>query len=87
MPEMKNKTRQNKRKKKRTTTTQHFIRVTVQTQVHAHNESQLPSILVSVTTLLQCSVVYMGNYFFPHMNVKGRKNKGYLVCSERTTAA
>lgn len=40
------------------------IRITVQIQVHAHNESQLPNILVSVTTLLQCSVVYMGNYLF-----------------------
>lgn len=25
--------------------------------------------------------------FFPHMNVKGRKNKRCLVCSELTTAA
>lgn len=46
------------------TTTQYLIRITVQIQVHAHNESQLPNILVSVTTLLQCFVVYMGNNFF-----------------------
>lgn len=50
--------------KQKKTTTQYLIRITVQIQVHAHNESQLPNILVSVTTLLQCSVVYMGNYFF-----------------------
>lgn len=73
--------------KQKKTTTQYFIRITVQIQVHAHNESQLPNNLVSVTTLLQCSVVYMGNYFFPHVNVKGRKNKRCLVCSELTTAA
>ncbi len=52
-------------------TTQYLIRITVQIQVHAHNDSQLPNILVSVTTLLRCSVVYMGNsffsfFFFPH---------------------
>lgn len=59
-------------------TTQYLIRITVQIQVHAHNESQLPSILVSVTTLLQCSVVYMGNsFFFTYKNQK-RKNKRCL---------
>jgi len=46
-------------------------------KVHAHNESQLPNILVSVTTLLQCSVVYTGksffcHFFFSHVTVKGR---------------
>lgn len=54
-------TRRDEEQKK--TTTQYLIRITVQIQVHAHNESQLPNILVSVTTLLQCSVVYMGNFF------------------------
>lgn len=57
--------------------------ITVQIQVHAHNESQLPNILVSVTTLLQCSVVYMSNFF---STVKWGKNERCLVCSELTTA-
>lgn len=63
-------------------TTQYLIRITVQIQVHAHNESQLPNILVSVTTLLQCSVVYMGNYFFMHiwMSKKGRTKD--ILCAQ-----
>lgn len=60
-------------------TTQYLIRITVQIQVHAHNESQLPSILVSVTTLLQCSVVYMGNSFFSHIKIKRGKTKDVCV--------
>lgn len=78
--------REMKNRKKKTT--QYLIRITGQIQVHAHNESQLPNILVSVTTLLQCSVVYTGNsfFFFPHVNVKGRKDNRCLECSELTTA-
>lgn len=56
--------RDEKQKEKKTKNDHTVIRITVQIQVHAHNESQLPNILVSVTTLLQCSVVYTGNYFF-----------------------
>lgn len=79
--EMKNRTEEQKK-----TTTQYLIRITVQIQVHAHNESQLPNILVSVTTLLQCSVVYIFIIFFlPQMNVRGRKNRGCLVLRANIT--
>lgn len=69
-------TRRDEEQKK--TTTQYLIRITVQIQVHAHNESQLPNILVSVTTLLQCSVVYMGNFFFHVWMSKEERTKDVL---------
>lgn len=65
--------------KQKQMTTQYLIRITVQIQVHAHNESQLPNILVSFTTLLQCSVVYMGNSFFHIKKIKRRKTEDVWV--------
>lgn len=43
------------------------------------------NILVSVTTLLQCSVVYMGSFFSTHECQRGNK-KRCLVCSGLLTA-
>lgn len=74
--EMKNRTEEQKK-----TTTQYLIRITVQIQVHAHNESQLPNILVSVTTLLQCSVVYIFIIFFT-TNECQRKKEQRMSCAQ-----
>lgn len=70
-------------KNRKKTTTQYLIRITVQIQVHAHNESQLPNILVSVTTLLQCSVVYIFFYFF-HIWMSEEERTKDVLCSELT---
>lgn len=75
--EMKNRTEEQKK-----TTTQYLIRITVQIQVHAHNESQLPNILVSVTTLLQCSVVYIFIIFFFTTNECQRKKEQRMSCAQ-----
>lgn len=77
--EMKNRTEEQKK-----TTTQYLIRITVQIQVHAHNESQLPNILVSVTTLLQCSVVYIFIIFFYHKWMSEEERTEDVLCSELT---
>lgn len=39
--------------------------------------------IVSVTTFLQCSLVYTGKYSFPQINnIDNNNNKKRLVCSE-----